>query len=185
MDRNQVRCGERTTDKETMNRVMVDIETLGIETGSVILSIGAVRFDENGTYGDPFYVEIDRTSCENHGLQTDPDTLDWWQSEHPEVAPLNGEVSLTTALERFSDWLNSGLDEIWANSPSFDCEQLEHAYAQVGKEEPWEYYYERDVRTIREVFGIELEQDSDEHHALDDAEYQAEIVAEALQDIEQ
>jgi len=58
-----------------MNRVMVDIETLGLDIGSVILSIGAVRFDESGVYGEPFYVEIGQQSCKNRGLEVDPETL--------------------------------------------------------------------------------------------------------------
>ena len=42
-----------------MNHVMVDIETLGTTNNSVVLSIGAVKFDHQGL-GEEFYAEIGR-----------------------------------------------------------------------------------------------------------------------------
>jgi DNA polymerase III epsilon subunit-like protein len=165
---------------DELDRVMVDIETLGLETGAAIISIGAVRFGPDGL-GQTFYRSIDRESCVVVGLEIDQDTLEWWRDQG-EVADevLNGGDELADVLEDFAEWFGTA-DEVWANSPSFDCEMLEVAYDAVGLVEPWEFYQERDVRTLKALpIAPDFEQDGEEHHALDDAQYQARTVAETL-----
>ena len=61
-----------------MSRIMVDLETLGTAPGSVILSIGAVRFDVEKGLLDEFYVNIDVESSQRLGLTIDGDTVMWW-----------------------------------------------------------------------------------------------------------
>lgn len=68
---------EPTTDRD---RVMVDIETLGVEPGAAIVSIGAVRFGPGGL-GETFERSIDLKSCEFRGLQIDAETLEWWLNQ--------------------------------------------------------------------------------------------------------
>jgi len=169
--------------QEQPDRVMVDIETLGLESGSVILSVGAVRFDAEGL-GDEFYRSISRESCESVGLDVDQDTLEWWRDQGEEARHvLQGGEELSDVLEAFASWFGTA-DEIWANSPSFDCEQLEAAYAAAGLVEPWEFYQERDHRTVASLpVAPDLEHDGVEHDALDDAKHQARIVSEALQQL--
>ena len=168
-------------------RVMVDIETLGIEPGAAILSIGACRFDTTaGKPEDTFEASISLSSCHAAGLSIDPETLEWWLGQGESArSVLTGGDDLEAALERFTEWYeNAAPDEIWANSPSFDCEHLEHAYSAVGLTVPWEFYEERDVRTIRNLPGaVELERSGTEHDALDDAIHQAREVAATLEAI--
>lgn len=173
---------DETATDET-ERVMVDIETLGLEPGAAILSIGAVRFDVDGL-GDEFYREISLSSCQGAGLEIDAETLDWWLSQDDAVTGiLTGGDSLDDVLESFCGWFPKGA-EIWANSPSFDCEHLEVAFDAVGMTEPWEFRDERDVRTLRSLpCAVDVEMLGDEHDALDDAKYQARIVAETLRDL--
>jgi len=89
------------------------------------------------------------------------------------------------ALADFVDWYhNVDPHEVWANSPSFDCEMLEYAGGQVGVEMPWEFYQERDVRTLDSLpHGVEMEQQGVEHTALDDAIYQARLASTILQKV--
>jgi len=166
-------------------RVMVDIETLGLDIGSAILSVGAVVFDEEGC-GDTFERSISLQSCQDAGLSIDADTLEWWLDQ-PDAAQevLTGGDSLATVLKAFQDfWFEHDIDEIWANSPSFDCEQLEFAYEAVGLEEPWAYHHERDFRTLRSLpVGGDHEQQGTEHDALDDALYQARVASTALAEL--
>ncbi|WP_323192447.1 3'-5' exonuclease [Halostella sp. PRR32] len=164
-------------------RVMVDIETLGLEPGSAILSIGAVTFSENGL-GDEFYREISLESCQEAGLQIDADTLEWWLSQDEAVTGvLTGGDSLTDVLGSFYCWFPNGA-EVWANSPSFDCKHLEAALDAAGMTEPWEFRDQRDVRTLRSLpCAAEVEMNGDEHDALDDAKYQARIVSETLRSL--
>lgn len=174
------RTGVRT------NRVMVDIETLGLKRGAAIVSIGAVEFGPAHT-GDTFYRSIDRESCKAAGLTVDEDTLEWWQDQDDDAkAVLDGGQPLSDVLAAFRTWyVGKGFDEVWANSPSFDCELLEVAYDAVGIGEPWDFHDERDFRTLKSLpCAVELEQNGTEHDALDDARYQARIAAQTLAKLE-
>lgn len=162
-------------------RVMVDIETLGLEPGSAILSIGAVTFTPDGL-GHEYYNEISLESCQDEGLELDANTLEWWLDQDDDVTGvLTGGDSLGYILSEFADWFPEGA-QVWANSPAFDCAHLESAFDAVGLTEPWEYYDTRDVRTLREEIPTapEVEQEGNEHDALDDARHQARIVSETL-----
>jgi DNA polymerase III epsilon subunit-like protein len=162
------------------DRVMVDIETLGLERDSAILSIGAVRFDRTGI-ADRFHEFIDQRTCQAAGLSVDIETLDW----HLSQGTFGGRElvdgrELEVALEYFTEWYGDA-DEVWANSPSFDCEALEYAGELVGVEMPWHFSEERDVRTLKNLpVAEDIEHRGTEHDALDDAVYQARLVASAL-----
>lgn len=172
------------SDPQAKDRVMVDIETLGLDVGSAILSIGAVRFAP-GRVRDTAEWSISLASCQEHGLTIDADTLGWWLDQGPEAQEvLTGGDKLETVLTGFAEWFGDA-DEIWANSPSFDCEMLEHAYGVTGLVEPWEFYQERDFRTLDSLsVAPEMEQEGVEHDALADAVYQARVASETLERIE-
>lgn len=167
-----------------MMRVMVDIETLGLDRGAAILSIGAVKFDIE-EIGDTFEASISRESCEAAGLTVDEGTLEWWQDQSDAAREvLDGGDDLEDVLQDFTLWAG-GADEVWANSPSFDCEMLIEAGKAVGVPMPWEFYEERDVRTVKSLpVAPELEHDGVEHDALDDAIHQARIVQTTLRRLE-
>jgi len=168
------------------DRVMVDIETLGLDPGAAILSIGAVRFDGYGT-GAEFEASISLESCQEHGLEIDAGTLEWWLSQDDEVAGvLSGGDDIDDALAEFAGFLVD-VDEVWANSPSFDCAMLSAAFDAVDMETPWEFYQERDVRTVKNLPGapdVGMEDGESEHDALDDARQQARLVGEMLRQLE-
>ena len=65
------------------NDVMIDIETLGTDPGSVILSIGAVEFDlKTGKTGEEFYQWIDLESSSNKGFSVSAGTIKWWMMQN-------------------------------------------------------------------------------------------------------
>jgi hypothetical protein len=165
-------------------RVMIDIETVGLERGAAIVEIGAVQFTPDAVTGETFHRSVSLTSCQEAGLHIDADTVEWWLGDQPELASevLVGGVDLADALIAFVDWCNDiEPHEVWANSPSFDCEMLEHAGEQVGVSMPWEFYQERDVRTLDSLpHGVDIEQQGVEHTALDDAIYQARVASAIL-----
>jgi len=165
-------------------RVMIDIETLGLEPGAAIVSIGAVEFGPRAI-GESFYESVSRESCEDAGLSVDEGTVDWWQDQPEEARKaIKGGNELEHTLQVFTEWM-TGVDEVWANSPAFDCELLIEAGKRVGVPMAWEYYQERDYRTLRELpVGGDVSQVGTEHHALDDAMTQARYAASALADIE-
>jgi DNA polymerase III epsilon subunit-like protein len=159
---------------------MLDIETLGLQPGASIVSIGAVRFSASHV-GDTFQRSISLASCQDAGLSIDAETLDWWLGQTDSAKEqLAGGSRLEPVLEDFIEWYG-GADEIWANSPSFDCEILEHAYEAVDRDAPWRFYEERDFRTLNALeFAPDLDHNGVEHDALDDALHQAKIASAAL-----
>jgi hypothetical protein len=168
------------TENTDIDRVMIDIETLGLDPGAAILSIAAVRFDEEGL-GESFGRSVSLATCQEAGLTIDAETLEWWLEQDTAAKMiLTGGVSLSEALLEFDDFYGDA-DEIWANSPSFDCELLERAYAAVGETEPWAFHEERCYRTLKSLpIAPELDHKGVEHDALDDARHQARVAAETL-----
>jgi DNA polymerase III epsilon subunit-like protein len=160
-----------------MKQVMLDIETLGREPGCAVMSIGAVKFGPGGL-GEEFYRTISLESCALHELTVETDTLSRCMLEQGPAAlkELNGDSRLEVALTAFIRFYGDA-DEVWANSPSFDCEILEAAYEAAGLKEPWGYYEERDHHTLRKLPQApshdEIEDAGTEHKALNDAKYQA------------
>jgi DNA polymerase III epsilon subunit-like protein len=167
-----------------MSRIMLDIETLGTEPGAAIASIGAVRFDREGV-GEEFFASVSLADCQAHGLEIDAETLSWWLNQPAQAREqLHGGQPLADALAELTAFVD-GADEVWANSPAFDCVLLRAAYRAVGRECPWQYYDERDYRTLRETLDTwpDREQQGTAHDGLDDARYQARCLIDALQEV--
>lgn len=163
-----------------MNRVMVDLETLGREPGAAILSLGAVEFAPGGL-GEELYLNISLQSCEEYGLDIEAETLEWWLDQDEEVQDvLTGGVVLDDALRKWRVFAERA-DEIWAYSPAFDCAILAEAHERTGVSKPWRYHQERDCRTLAALpQWPDYEQDGAEHDALADAKHQARCTSTAL-----
>lgn len=168
-----------------MRDIMIDIETLGTKPGSVIASIGAVAFDATtGEMGDTFYIKIDVADAESEGLSIDANTVAWWmqQSDEARASTFTGEdiVGLAMALEELLEYVKrQNADRVWGNGPSFDLVQLEAAYSALGGNAPWSFRAHRDLRTLRDLTGVDIPNIGTAHNALDDAIAQAHAVIEA------
>jgi hypothetical protein len=104
------------------NHVLVDLETIGTGHNAGIISIGAVRFDNNGMY-DTFYTNIDVLDCIAKGAKADQRTMDWWkgQDEVLQKMMMVDPQPLVTALSKFTNFFNSvSSSYIWGFGPSFD-----------------------------------------------------------------
>ena len=165
-------------------QIMVDLETMGTEVTSVILSIGAVSFDpETGGLGNTFYKEINTNSCLNAGLTVNEKTMDWWQTQPPEVRGLLEQCRssvefLPDSLKEFGEYVQANMDpesgNVWGNGASFDNAILAHAYSKVGMELPWPFYKDRCYRTIKSLGPkVLFKRQGILHNALDDAVTQA------------
>jgi hypothetical protein len=154
---------------------MLDLETLGTRPGSIIISIGATKFDERGTYGTPFYMRIDMQSCVDAGLLIDVDTIKWWmkQSDEARAEFQKESFDLTTALENFTFWADypGAVIELWGNGANFDNALLKAAYDKVGLTAPWKFWNDRCYRTLKSMYPhIKMPKREGTHHnALDDA----------------
>jgi exodeoxyribonuclease VIII len=177
-----------------MKNVMVDLETLGTKPGSVILSIGAVFFSEEGL-GEEFYCIVNHADSVAAGLTEDASTLKWWQSQKPEAQKVLSDAKneviakpLREALVLFSKWLYGEAGKkhlkVWGNGSDFDNVLLSSAFAVVGMATPWLFWNSRCFRTLKNLPGAELlapKRVGTHHNALDDAKTQALHAVEIMQ----
>jgi DNA polymerase III epsilon subunit-like protein len=164
-----------------MKHLMVDLETLGTVPGCVILSIGAVFFDENGL-GDEFDKVISKRSCIDAGLLIDTNTEAWWAKQSVEAtqvlrdAEIEGENTLLSVLTEFNAFIkrDTGV-KVWGNGADFDNPILARAYQAAGIKQGWLPYNGRCYRTIKNIAANvpKLERVGTYHNALDDAKSQA------------
>jgi len=170
-----------------MQNVMVDLETLGTVPGSVILSIGAVAFDEFEVAEEGFYAAIRQDSCKEHGLKVCPKTEEWWKDQSEEARKVLTDpnaLMLSVALTSFNFWLQQFPDtvSIWGNGANFDNPLLACAYDAVGIAPYYKFWNERCYRTVKNQYpGIKLERTGTYHNALDDARCQAEHLVKICQ----
>ena len=173
-----------------MTNIMLDLETLGIKSDSVILSIGAVSFDENAVI-DEFYTTINMQSCLDYGLKIYPHTLQWWmkQSDEAKRGLFDSTTSLPDALMDFSKWVLKTAEEtrMWGNGEDFDNVLLKHAYLSAGFSPsciPWNFRNNMSYRTLKNLLpNIRINRVGEHHNALDDAKSQALHAIKLLQEL--
>jgi len=159
--------------------ITLDLESLGTQTHSVILTLGAIKFDpySDTEPGPGIYLRFDVEQQLALGRTIDDSTLAWWGRQTAEVRDEalsdEGRVDLNTALDELSKFL-VGAENIWAQGPVFDIVILENLMKQLNRPAPWWYYQIRDSRTL---FGLgwdpRREMQTDAHNALADCYFQS------------
>lgn len=155
--------------------VMLDLETLGTDPGCIILSVGAARFNPRKVgITDQFHVRLNVAQQVLHGAKPAQGTLDWWkkQSDDAKMVFLMRETPLPDALEMFNNFCGSAI-KIWGNGPSFDVGLLKDLYLRIGMRWPFDYWAERDFRTVKDMTTDLLIRHGTFHNAMDDAVTQA------------
>lgn len=160
-----------------MTNVMLDLETLGTSVAPVILSIGAVKFNDK-EITDRFHVGIDIQSCLDRGLRVDGSTILWWfdqwRSEARESWLALDKVDLDSALGGFSAWYGAESIPIWGNGSTFDNVALRSAYVACGQDYPAKFWDDQCYRTMKNrVPSVPIARLGTHHNALNDAESQA------------
>ncbi len=180
--------------------VMVDLETMGKKHNAPIVAIGAVVFDPaTGSIGESFYKVVCLESSVNWGAVIDPSTVIWWlkQSSEARSAIVNDDaIPLQDALLQFREFVSDNVAggskkaQVWGNGASFDNSILRSSYDCIAEDYPWEYWNDRDVRTMVEL-GQAISFDpkttipfeGSRHNALADAINQARYVSAIWQRI--
>ncbi len=176
-----------------MNNVMIDLETLGVTPNSIILSIGAVEFDQFNL-GDVFHMGIDYNDQVKLGMHVDASTAMWWigQEQGAQQALMKitaGALSLSVVLAKFAaTFKNWGKKRLWCNGASFDIPILVAAHKKANIIQPWRYSNEMDMRTIKGLFGkdawnLHAEKPTVAHDGLADAIAQARSLQRVLQEL--
>ena len=161
-----------------MPMIMLDLETMGNNSNSAIVAIGAIEFDLNGL-GEEFYCEVDLQSSVSAGLQMDAPTVLWWLNQKDDARSIfiDNEIqnNIETALDLFSDFCKSvNVSQVWGNGAMFDNTILGNAYKATGRDIPWAFWNDRCYRTVKNMYpSIKLDRVGIHHNALDDAKSQA------------
>jgi hypothetical protein len=157
---------------------MLDIETLGVENNSVILTVAAQMFDPlSSGYSDKFYyARVDLDSQPERSITQS--TIEWWaqQPDQSKNEAFNSQdrIALKKVLEELTPilWQSSC---IWANGITFDMNILENAFRSYSMPLPWKYHRVRDARTIYSLYA-DLQKYPASHHALEDCRRQIDLL---------
>jgi hypothetical protein len=142
------------------NHVMVDVETLGSNSTSVMASISLVRFNPyTGQVFENLNLNIDISLGLHLGAEVSSDTIMWWmgQSETARMSLIDSQVDPMDPIDvtiLINDWIVGIEKEIdmdlilWGNGAGFDIPILTNYYHLLGMDLPWKFYNVRDVRTV-------------------------------------
>ena len=158
---------------------MIDIETLGREFHSDIVSIGAIEFDpEENSLGRDFYQVVSLEALP----YINTNTLRWWMQQSEEARAVFKETGqpIECSLTLLSQFIlsikqNQGI-RVWSRG-KMDIDILEHKYKMNNLQCPWEYNEVRDARTFIDELTPYVPcfkfENKKAHNALSDAIYQA------------
>ena len=168
--------------------IMFDLETLGTEPNTAILTVGMVKFDTETGIVDlesGKHIRMDLGEMlHTLGRSFTTDTLEFWIKQPGESsgALFEGDVHTVSQLKSELKEYVGYFDEVWGNGSNFDIAILENLLEVYT---PWQFWNIRDVRTInkvgKEIVKYQLKErefKGVKHHALDDAIHQAEYVCE-------
>lgn len=162
------------------NHCMIDFETAATTTDTVVLTLGAVKFDpyaddrvKEDRENEKMYLKFNIEQQQDHGRVINDETLDWWGRQAPEAfeeafGDDESRIELEQGLREFTRFFR-GCKYIWGHGSVFDVMILEHAYIQYDLGKPWQFWNARDTRTMFDLgFDHEMPMDG-HHHALADA----------------
>lgn len=158
---------------------MVDLETMGLQPESVVVSVGMVRFNANGIVSE-FYERLDMQEQVEAGRTIDPSTVQWWARQSASVREELASLSRSPVedalirLRQFSHTGDNKTGPLWGYGAAFDNVVLRSLYRTFNVGYAWSYRQDMCFRTVANMAGFEFgEFNGLEHHALDDARNQA------------
>lgn len=167
---------------------MVDIETLDVTPTSVILSIGAVKFDPYNTASKPFDKTVWYPSLEEQfelGRTTSDKTLEWWAGQDKAILERalsdDNREPLSDIFAHMNRYMTA-MDKIWCHGPQFDMVIIEDLYRQSNHHTNWGYWQIQDCRTLFNIMPKDPKEEiqKDLHDAGEDAYWQAVCVQTAF-----
>ena len=167
---------------------MIDIETLDTRPNSVVLSVGAVKFDPYAEI-EPHTKTLWRPGVDDQlaqGRTMSNTTLEWWakQAEHIKDSTFTekGRISVHKFFAELNKYL-VGVDKVWCQGPQFDMVILEDLFKQFDHHMNWAYWQVCDCRTIFNMMPVDPRKaiQQDLHSAEEDAYWQAVCVQQTFQ----
>lgn len=164
-----------------MDNIMVDIETLSNTPSAVVISVGAVYFNDKGL-GDEFYYEVSPKGIEAQqrlGRDINIDTIAWWIDQNEKAKGIfksNDEKKSTKdLLTLFTGFIGSNSNiKLWGNGSDFDNVIIASLYKSFNISLPWKFFNNRCYRTLKNMYpSVKMDRQGTAHNALDDAKSQA------------
>lgn len=159
--------------------LMMDLETLGVDMGAPVVTIGACLFDPyscdsgEALMKRSMLVRVDISDAIKYADKVDGSTVRWWfEQKDAAIKALVGDDCVPvqeamTLLTRFCNergaFVNKvffdGLSELpkacrfWAKDPDFDMRLMQHYYdhPDLDGSQPWKFYECRSVRTVQDL----------------------------------
>lgn len=144
-----------------------DVETLGVESTTVVLSAAIIYFDpsENPSYQDlldnALFVKFDsKDQVKRLARTVDVGTLEWWQNQHPYVRsvslePTSSDVTAEQGIIQLHEYMNkipnSKKMTMWTRG-SLDQMAIDSLCKKVDMQLLTGYNMYRDVRTAIDCF---------------------------------
>ena len=144
---------------------MFDVETLGVESNSVVLSAAMIHFDPEmrPTYQDLLdnacFVKFNAKEQMDVGRTVSKSTLEWWKEQHEYVKkvslePSREDMTVENGMQKFYDYMakfpNADKQTMWARG-SLDQLVIDSLAVKVGSLEITDYAQWRDVRTAVDI----------------------------------
>lgn len=159
--------------------IMLDLESLGVRPGAVVLSAAFVRFTDEAH----MTVNLNVPDQEMLGLEKDESTCAWWRDQEAGTPgtwarATSNPQPLAIALPYIATWMNwaapDGDFQIWCHGATFDCPLLGEVFRRSNIDCPWggrNFWRIRDTRTLYDLAGINPKDFSvpPPHVALNDA----------------
>ena len=152
-------------EKKPRLDIMLDLETLGVSAGSIILSVAMQTFSLDCSHAPKeeldYYQHISALDSLWHHLRSDEGTEEWWtkQSEAAKRKLMEGQKSavgvegvMRLVYEVLKGWNEKYDLFIWGRGVgAFDLPLLDSVMRKIigdGYKTPWNYWSAMDVRTI-------------------------------------
>jgi len=172
-----------------MKDMMLDLETLGSDYGSVITQIGACYFDRNtGEIRETFSVNIDPKSATNLGFHIEYGAVEFWMGQKNRTWMEEPRIHILKAFDDYKEFSKKAKC-VWSHA-TFDFSMLLDACFRLKRQPLNHYSSTKDIRTlmelVKEVSGSESiskkddEIPEDAHDALADCKRQVKYCVEAM-----
>lgn len=172
-----------------MTNVTFDLETLGNNSKSPIIQIGAVKFLDDGTIIDKFLNTIKLESLSKYDFQIDYETINWWFNQSNEAIKSVFDdslekVNIKEGLYNFQEWLGKASEYRYWSHATFDPPILNYNFKAVNMKTPIPFRLHCDIRTLISLAGKEeFKREGIHHNALDDCIFQANYISKYLKKI--
>ena len=165
---------------------MIDLETLGTGSNSVVVSVGLIAF--NISTGE-ILAELDIGLNLNQQIKTggviDGDTLEFHFAQAPDSIQKMAQrkaLDVKEGLDLISNFIKANnLTTLWGNGATFDNVILRNLYARHLKVFPLGFWSDRDLRTAVDIYNIDTRTVpfvGIRHYCLDDARHQVKILTD-------